>query len=128
MGLHFTFRKIKSTEALKEYITKKVDKFTKYVTYPMEVNVFLSIEKTYQVAEITVHAEHRQLVAVAKTKDLYESIDLAGSKIEKQLKKNREKRKGHKTAHLATRPRSLKLARDVNADLPHREKKMSSLD
>lgn len=125
MGLHFTFRKIEATEALKDHVTKKVEKFKKFVTYPMEVHVLLSLEKPLHCAEITCHAEHRELVALAKTKDLYESIDAAVHKIEAQLKKEREKKKGHNSARLAVRPTALKLARDVKADLPHREKKIS---
>jgi putative sigma-54 modulation protein len=125
MSLHLTFRNLPSTDALKQHVEKKVEKFEKYVTYPMEVQAILSLEKTEHRAEITCHAEHRQLVAEGRSKDLYESIDQAVHKIEAQLKKEREKKKGHKSAHLASRPNSLKLAKDVDADLPHREKKIT---
>lgn len=126
MSLHFTFRKIETTDALKTKIEKRVEKFRKYVTYPMEIHVMLSTEKLQHCAEITCHAEHKTLVAVAKTKDLYESIDLAAQKIETQLKKEREKHKGHKLAHKIARPGSAKLASDVAAILPHSEKKATS--
>lgn len=127
VNLHLNFKKIKATEALKEHISKRVKKFEKFVTYPLEVHAFLSVEKTYQMAEITCHAEHRDIVAVAKAKDMYESIDLAAHKIEAQLKKSRELKKGHTAAHLAKRPKSLKLGSDVKADLPHREKKVEQI-
>lgn len=123
MNVHFTFRKVDSTQALKEHLTKKTAKFFKFVTYPMEVQVILSVEKQFHTAEITCHAEHRQLVAMAKSKDLYESIDMACHKIESQLKKERERKKGHKAAHLINRKKSLRLAQDVEAELPHREKR-----
>lgn len=123
MSLNMSFRKVKATEALKEHVEKRVAKFSKFVSYPMKIDVHLSIDKAYQCAEITCHAEHRHLVAVAKSKDLYESIDLVAHKIETQLKKEREKHKGHAKAHLAVRPKALRLATDVGADLPHREKK-----
>jgi putative sigma-54 modulation protein len=123
MSLNMSFRKVKATEALKEHIEKKVAKFNKFVSYPIQIDVHLSIDKAYQCAEITCHAEHRQLVAVAKSKDLYESIDMVAHKIEAQLKKERERKKGHNSAHLAVRPTATRLARDVNADIPHREKK-----
>ncbi len=124
MSLNIAFRKIKGSEAIKEHVEEKVEKFYKLVNYPMEIHVLLSLEKPYQCAEITCHAEHRQLVAVAKTKDLYESIDMAINKISSQLKKERERRKGRKSAHLNVRGTSLRLAQDVEAALPHREKKM----
>jgi putative sigma-54 modulation protein len=121
MNVNIVFRKIPATEALKSYVEKKTKKFFKYVTYPMEVHVIVSVEKPNHMAEITCHAEHKDLVAVAKTKDLYESIDLAIQKIETQLKKNREMHKGHKKAHETAR-RGSKLATDVPAMIPHREK------
>ena len=126
MPVHFTFRNMEATDALKQHTLKKVEKFNKFVTYPMEIHFFLSIEKTLHCAEMTCHAEHRELVAIAKTKDLYESVDSVVHKIEAQLKKEREKKKGHGSAHLSTRPTvALKLAKDVEAELPHLEKKVS---
>lgn len=127
INLHLTFRKLKGTDALKTHIEKRVKKFEKFVTYPMEIHAFLSVEKTYQTAEITCHAEHKQIVAVAKAKDMYEAIDLSAHKIESQLKKEREKKKGHSSAHLAKRPASLKLGSDVTTNLPHREKKIEQI-
>ena len=127
MTVNFTFRKIEATEALKERIQKRVAKLEKYITYPMDVHVLCSVEKTLQCAEITCHAEHRELVAVAKTKDLYESIDTVAHKIETQLKKEREKKKGHTAAGRAARTSSLRHANDVAAaeQIPHRAKKVN---
>jgi putative sigma-54 modulation protein len=123
MTLHLAFRNIEATEALKARIEKRVEKLSKFVNYPMEVHVRMGLEKTLHCAEITCHAEYRDLVAVAKTKDLYESIDEAAHKIEAQLKKEREKKKGHQAGHAVVRPAALKLAADVAAELPHLEKK-----
>ncbi len=127
MSLKFAFRKIPSTQALKDHIAKRVEKFEKFVAYSIDVDVRLSLEKMYHCVELTVHAEHRTLVAVAKTKDLYESIDMAAHKIEAQLKKERERRKGHSTARISTRPKGLRQGSDVEADLPHREKKQKEV-
>ena len=125
MSLHLTFRKIKGTEALKAHVDEKVAKFKKFVTYPMEIHVLLSVEKTLQAVEITLHAEHKDIVAVAKSKDMYESIDLASHKVEAHLKKEREKHKGHKKAHLAVRPKSIRQGSDIADELPHRAKKVA---
>ena len=99
MSLHLNFRNIESTEAIKEHVEDKVEKLKKFVTYPMEVHVILSLEKNLQCVEITCHAEHKDFVASTKSKNLYESIDVCCHKIESQLKKEREKKKGHHTAH-----------------------------
>lgn len=122
MSLQLAFRRIEASEALKKKIEKRVAKFRKFVTYPMDIHVMLSLEKLQHCAEITCHAEHKNLVAIAKTKDLYESIDLAAHKIEMQLRKEREKHKGHKLAHKVARGRAAKSGSDVGASLPHSEK------
>jgi putative sigma-54 modulation protein len=124
MKVNFTFRHMDATDALKDHIEKKCEKFGQYVDYEIDVHVILTLEKASHCAEITLRAEHKPLVGQAKSKDLYESIDMAVTKVESQLKKEREKRKGHKSAHLASRHQSLKLAQDVAADLPHKEKKI----
>jgi len=123
MTLNFTFKKVEPTEALKQYVEKKIDKFQKYISYPMDVHAILSVDKAYHHAEITLHAEHRPLVAVAKSKNLYESIDQVVHKLEAQLKKEREKRKTRNSTHYSNQFSSLKLAKDVKADVPHTEKK-----
>jgi len=127
MNVHINFKDIESTEALKNHVAKKLEKLTKFVSYPLEVHVFLSAEKTFQRCEIKVHAEHRELAAEDCSKDLYESIDQAVHKIEAQLKKEREKKKGHNAAHTIARPGAVeKLASDVAAEIPHRNKKTGS--
>lgn len=124
MSIHINFRKAEPTEALKKHATKRVEKFFKFVTYPMEIHVLLSVDrKSEHVAEITLHAEHRDMVAIATSKDLYESVDVAAHKLENQLKKEREKRKGHTKAHETARKTSLKAGKDLEAELPHTEKR-----
>lgn len=128
MSLHFVFRNLESTDALKEHITKKTDKFRKIVSYPLDVHITLKVDKLDHEVEITCHAEHRQLAAHARTRDLYESIDGAVTKMEIQLRKERDLKKGHKTAHKASRPSSLKEAKDVDGEIPHKEKKTPQSD
>ena len=122
MSVHINFRNIDSTQAIKDHVEDKIEKLTKFVTYPMEVHVILSLEKAQQCAEITCHAEHKEIVATSKSKNLYESIDTCCHKIEAQLKKEREKKKGHQAAHKAASKHADKLGTDVKAVLPHQGK------
>lgn len=122
MNLHIQFRKLDPTPALKRHVEDMVKKLDKHVTYPMEVHVVLSVNKVDHMAEITCYAEHHELVALAKSKNLYESIETAVKKLEQQLKKHRERKKGHTAAHFIARPKGLKMARDVGAELPHQVK------
>lgn len=120
-----TFKRVESSEALRDYAEKRTEKLRKLVTYSLKIHVVLSLEnKTDQCAELVVHAEHKELVASAKAKDLYESIDLAAHKMEMQLKKERERKKGHGKAHEVARNEA-KLGNDLPADIPHRGKRKS---
>lgn len=124
MSLHLSFRKLEVTDALKKLIEKKTAKFEKIITYPMEIHVTVSLEKTMHVCEIVCHAEHKDIVGIAKTGDLYESIDQAVAKVEKQMKKEREKKKGHQAAHRVLRAPEKAAVKDVGANFPHEGKRV----
>jgi len=123
MSLQVYYKKMESTPSINAYIEKKCGKFKRIITYPMDTQVTLSVERGRHTVEINCHAEFKHMVAIAKTDDLYESIDQAVRKIESQLKKEREKRKGHTAAHVIARKSGSKLASDVHAELPHAGKK-----
>jgi len=123
MTLHFAFRKMEVTDALKKMIEKKTAKLGRIITYPMDVHVTVSLEKTIHICEIVCHAEHRDLVGLAKTEDLYESIDDAVKKIEIQLKKERDKKKGHSAAHKVVRLPEGKEVKDIGEGFPHEGKR-----
>lgn len=109
MGLNITFKNIESTEAIKAYVEKKTSKFEKYISYPMEIHAILSVSRGEHVVELTCHAEYHDMVATAKSDDLYASIDQAVVKIENQMKKEREKKK-------ATMPLTRCLVMEINLD------------
>lgn len=117
-----TFKKVDSSDALRGYAEKRTGKLRKLVAYPLAIHVVLSLEKkTDQCAELLVHAERKELVAKATAKDMYEAIDLAVHKMEMQIKKERERKKGHGKAHEVARANG-RLGKDVPADLPHQGK------
>lgn len=125
MQIDFSFKNVESSDAVKEHVTKRVEKIQKLLSYPVTFHVFLNGEKKEQTVEITCQVEHKPFAAQGKTKDnnLWDAIDEAAARLETQIKKDRDRKKGQQTAHLANRPGSEKLASDVDAVIPHREKK-----
>ncbi len=91
MQISVTFRHIEPTAALKDYATKKLNKLSKYLDGPSEANVVLGTEKFRHQADITMISNGLKLKAKEETVDMYSAIDLALEKIEKQLKRLREK-------------------------------------
>ena len=98
MQLDVTFRNIESSEALKAYAREKVERVNKYVDRPMEAHVVLSSERHVMHADIQIHVAQSDLVlrGKAREEDLYASVDVAMDKIERQLRRYKEKLKNHK--------------------------------
>lgn len=123
MSLTISFRNVDSSEAIKEHCQQKVEKLEKLVKYNVDFHIMIGQEHLVHDVEITCHFEKLDFAAQAKTENLYEAIDTAVHKLDVQLKKERDRKKGHHTAHQAARPAALKLGQDVQAEIPHREKK-----
>lgn len=96
MQVNITFRNLEPTEALKAYANEKIDHVVKkYVDRATEAHVVLSLERYLHDADIEIHAGRFFTRGCEKSDDMYKSIDLAVGKIEKQLKRYKEKLKKH---------------------------------
>ena len=93
MNVQITAKNLELTNALKDYVEKKLLRIEKYFDYVLDINVVLEIQKNVHAAEILVNAKGVFLKGLEKSEDLYASIDLAIDKIERQLAKYKEKLK-----------------------------------
>jgi putative sigma-54 modulation protein len=98
MQVLVTFRHIQPTQALRQYAEGKIDKLLKYLHRPIEAHVIFSVDKHRHIAEVILTADHGTFNAKEETADLYSAIDLATSKIERQVKKLATKRQARKHA------------------------------
>ena len=96
MQVNITFRHLDPTEALKTHVRDRVAHVQKYVDRPSEAHAVLHVENLDHHAEITVKAGRFLLRGTARSQDMYASIDAAADKIERQLKKHKEKLYNHK--------------------------------
>ncbi len=97
MQLNVTFRHLDSSEALRSHAENKLGKFEKFLHEPIEIHVVLEVQKLRQLAEVTIKAKNFHFHGVEESPNLYASIDLLEDKIQRQLKKHKEKVKGHKS-------------------------------
>jgi putative sigma-54 modulation protein len=74
-------------------VIEKLGKVQKVVDKPFDAHVTLSVEKYRHIAEVFVTGKGITIKAFESTDDLYSAIDLVCDKVERQLKKYREKRK-----------------------------------
>ncbi len=91
MQLNVTFRHMESSDDLKEYVDQRLKKLKKYADSPMKVNVVLSVEKFRNSAEVVISGDGIRAAAKEVHEEMKAAIDLVSDKIEKQLKKYREK-------------------------------------
>jgi putative sigma-54 modulation protein len=98
MQVMVTFRHVEPSEGLRRYADEKAQRVHKYLRRPIEAHVTLSVEKQRHIAEVQVSANHLNITATEETDDLYSAIDLAMSKIERQIKRRVAKYKDHKGA------------------------------
>lgn len=96
MHVSVTFRHMDPTEALKSFAAEKVGRIQKYIQSPTDAEVVLSVEKYMHQADITIKAHGMMMRGKEKSEDMYASIDRAMSKIERQVKRYKEKLSGRK--------------------------------
>ena len=100
MQVSTTFRQMEQSEALKAYAEEKLDRVAKYIDEPVSVQVFFTVEKKIRhIAEIVISAKGITTKASEETNDMYAAIDAVIDKIERQLKRYKEKIKAHKPSN-----------------------------
>lgn len=80
---------IEVTEAIRDYVTKKIEKLERYFDSPIEATAYTKI-KVYndsQTVEITIPLKNIVLRAEEHNSDLYASVDLTVDKLERQVRK-----------------------------------------
>lgn len=96
MQLAVTFRHMEPSDALKNYVQDRTTKLTKYIDRPLESQVTLTVQKFRQIAEVVINADGLRIAGQEAHEDMYAAIDLVMDKIERQVKKYREKIRNHK--------------------------------
>ena len=91
MRLTVTGRNIDITDGIREHLKNKMDKTINELGEKGDVHVALHVEKHRHFAEITVKTKGFTVHSQHETDDLYASMDNALLKIEKQLRKHKEK-------------------------------------
>ena len=94
MDIHFTARKFKPHQDIRDHALTAIRKLDKYYDGIVRSDVTLSYEgkdPSLKIAEINVHVLSSVLVAKEKSDDFMKSIDMALEKIERQLAKHKSK-------------------------------------
>jgi len=103
MNIIITGRHLELTDNLKDYAEEKIKKFEKYLNNNIgEAIVTLSVEKYRHKAEVLLKVNGVMIQAESITGEMYSSIDEVVEKLERQVKRHKEKwvsrRKGEEKA------------------------------
>jgi putative sigma-54 modulation protein len=97
MQITVTGRHLEATDALKQYATERFQRLEKYLPRNSNATVTLSVvKKVHQTAEAVIKADGVLVQASEETGDMYSSIDLLYEKIERRVRKYKEKLTDHK--------------------------------
>jgi putative sigma-54 modulation protein len=96
MKISVTFRNGEGENWQKAYAEEKMQKIKKYLDAPAEAHIIVSIEKFRNATEINLSSNGWNINAKEEAKDMRIAFDRCVDKIEKQLKKQREKIREHK--------------------------------
>ena len=96
MQIIVTGHQVAVTSALNDYVSAKFDRIIRHFEHLHDVTVTLSVEKLLHKAEATLHcATNKTIHADAQAADMYAAIDALADKLDRQVKKHKEKLTSH---------------------------------
>ncbi len=106
MQISLSGHHVEITPALRASVEKKMERIARHFDQVIDVHVVLTVEKLRHKAEATMHVSGQAIHADAIDGNMYHSIDLMADKLERCVRKHKEKRKDHHNAegrHAAAR-------------------------
>ncbi|MFZ3172102.1 MAG: ribosome-associated translation inhibitor RaiA [Carboxydocellales bacterium] len=91
MNINLRGKNVEVTDALKEYVQKRIGKLEKYLGILQEAQVTLVVERNKHRVEVTIPVNGMIIRGEESSGDMYASIDLVFEKLEKQINKYRGK-------------------------------------
>lgn len=100
MNANVSFRNMDSSTSLRSYATDKLERICdKYVQGKVDASVVMTVEKFWHIANFTLQIKNLTVKGQERSEDMYSSIDLALDKIEKQLRRHKDRLRDHKPSN-----------------------------
>jgi len=91
MQTSVSFKNLEPSEHLKAYVSDKLNRFDKLLDNPAEAGVVLVVEKHRHIAEVNISGDRLTINGKEETGDMYSAIDMVLDKLEKQIKRSKQK-------------------------------------
>jgi putative sigma-54 modulation protein len=98
MQLTLTGHHIEVTPPLRDYVQKKMERVLRHFEQVIDVHCVLTVEKLEHKAEATLGVSGAVIHADARDGDMYAAIDALADKLERRLRKHKEKQSDHHAA------------------------------
>jgi putative sigma-54 modulation protein len=97
MQTQFVFRHMDSSDAVRSYAEERLSKISRYFSDPLKVSAVFSVEKINHIAQFDVTLRNGlTLHSSEQTESMYSSIDLALAKMERQVRRYKDRITNHK--------------------------------
>ena len=107
MQIDLTGHHIELTDPLRNYVSEKFERLERHFDHVTDVHVILSVEKLRHKAEATMQLSGGKLFADNTEADMYAAIDGLTDKLDRQIKKHKEKITDHHRSEGAIKKQSL---------------------
>src|SRR5512146_2084024 len=105
MQVNVIGRHIEVTDALKQYATEKFSRLDKYLPKAVQAVITLAVvKKVHHIAEAAIKSNGILIQASEETEEMYSAIDLLVEKLERRVRRYKEKLVEHK--HLTAKNES----------------------
>lgn len=95
MQLNVTGHHVDVTTSMKGYVEKKLDRIVRHSDHVIDVHCILTVEKLRHKAEAKVLLNGTMVYADAVDMDMYAAIDALADKLDRRVKKHKEKLSDH---------------------------------
>jgi len=95
MQINLSGHHVDLTTPLREYVNSKMERLERHFDHVTDVHVVLGVEKLRHKAEATMHISGGDIFAEAVEENMYAAIDALVDKLDRQLKKHKEKITNH---------------------------------
>lgn len=95
MQLNVTGHHVDVTTSMKDYVEKKLDRIVRHSDHVIDVHCVLTVEKLRHKAEATVMLTGAKVYADATEENMYAAIDALADKLDRRVKKHKEKLSDH---------------------------------
>lgn len=99
MKINISGHHVEITDALNHYVEEKMAKITRHFDHITTAQVTLTVEKTGQKAEATLHVSGADIHASCQQDDMYAAIDSMIEKLDRQVLKHKEKTVARQHGH-----------------------------